>query len=112
MLGFSDFTCPRHAIEDLFKYLCRWCFFRIRSECPAHEESEKHVLGSVVRVAELEHEVCNKLVQQEVGNNISNVKSVDNHTYLPECHVEVALDIAIQHYILNNYGDCVNVEDN
>jgi hypothetical protein len=57
-----ELTGLRNAGDDLLKCLSRRCFIWIIPCILVYKESEYHVLGTVLRVAELEHQVGNELV--------------------------------------------------
>ncbi len=67
--------------------------------------TEQNVLGFVVWVAELEHEVGDELFQQEIGEDCSEIKAVYCNSCLLESHVEVAIDVAIEYYVVHSKND-------
>ena len=111
MCRLSDLNYLGHVGDDFLKYLCRWCLITIGPERLTQEESENHVLGSVFGVAELEHQESDKLVQQEVGEDLGKVKTVVSHKELEVWQVlEVAMFIAIINYLFRKQSDCVDIE--
>ena len=68
-------------------------------------------MGCVVRVAESDYKVGDKLDHDEVGEFNSKCKKGVSHCLLPECYVEETIYIAPVNYPVHSQSDCIEVED-